>query len=133
MKLSKLSLVVLAIILAGSISVVAQTAPNFENGFKPWGSYDGSHLDTVNLMNGNVMLHAPVVPNIPQRGALGLSNTLYASSKDWQVVCVPNSGGQRCDWEKGGRRDHHPTVTRPECPSHHPQVGLFLWDKFHRL
>src|SRR5258708_21694490 len=100
MKLAKvLGVVGLAIILVGNISAMAQTAPNFENGFKPWGSYDGSRLDTVNLMNGNVMLHAPLIPSIPQRGALGLSNTLYASSKDWQVVCVPNQG---CSWDKGG-------------------------------
>ncbi len=71
MKLNTLVWVVVAIILVGSLSAVAQTQPNFENGFKPWGSYDGSHLDSVNLMNGNVMLHAPLVPSIPQRARSG--------------------------------------------------------------
>ena len=97
--------VVLAIILGGSGFLFGQTAPNLENGFKPYGSYDGSHLDTVNLMNGNLMLHAPLLPDLPQRGALGVSETLYSSSKDWQAVCVPDPhspAGEKCSWQKGG-------------------------------
>jgi RHS repeat-associated protein len=85
--------------------LLAQTAPNLENGWKPYGSYDGTRLDTVNLMNGNLMLHAPVIPDLPQRGALSITNTLFVSSKDWQVACAANSGspsGQTCSWQKGG-------------------------------
>src|ERR1700733_9879879 len=104
MKVAKLW-VLCAVIVMSSIVLVAQTAPNFENGWKPYGSYDGSHLDTVNLMNGNVMLHAPVIPDVPQRGAFNLSEMLYTSSKDWQVVCVPKPtvpGGMMCSWKNGG-------------------------------
>jgi hypothetical protein len=85
--------------------LLAQTAPSFENGWKPYGSYDGSHLDTVNLMNGNLMLHAPLLPGIPQRGSLSSDYTIYMSSKDWQVVGTPNPSqpsGQECSWKKGG-------------------------------
>ncbi len=57
MKAARL-VVVVAIILGSFTWLHAQTAPNFENGWKPYGSYDGSRLDTVNLMNGNLMLHA---------------------------------------------------------------------------
>ncbi len=93
-------IVVFAVILLNCGPIFSQTAPNLENGFKPYGSYDGSHLDTVNLMNGNLMLHAPLIPGAPQRGSLQISNTLYVTSKDWQVSC--SSGSSICRWVKGG-------------------------------
>ena len=71
--------------------------PNLENGFKPYGSYEGSKLDTVNLMNGNVVFHAPLMPETPQRGSFKIFSTLYSTSQDWQVVCNPG-----CKWAKGG-------------------------------
>jgi YD repeat-containing protein len=104
MKAARL-VVVVAIILGSAAWLHAQTAPNLENGWKPYGSYDGSHLDTVNLMNGNLMLHAPLLPGIPQRGSLSLNAVLQANSKDWQVVCVPNTtGSENCSWKNGGMR-----------------------------
>ncbi|MBZ5533771.1 MAG: hypothetical protein LAO20_20265, partial [Acidobacteriia bacterium] len=82
---------------------LAQTPPNLENGWKPFGSYEGSHLDTVNVMNGNLMFHAPLIPGAPGRGALTFSYSLYGSSKDWQAVCGPLPGGAiGCKWQKGG-------------------------------
>jgi RHS repeat-associated protein len=96
MKLAKL-LQLFAIIFVFSNLLLAQAAPNLENGWKPFGSYEGTHLDTVNLMNGNVMLHMPLVPDYPQRGALKVANTIYYGSKDWQVICSPG-----CSWQKGG-------------------------------
>src|SRR6266700_1880978 len=93
----------LAVLLAGNVSVFAQTSPNLENGFKHWGSYDGGSLDTVNLMNGNLMLHAPLLPGTPQRGSLSLNETLNVTSKDWQVACKPiPSGPLSCSWQRGG-------------------------------
>jgi RHS repeat-associated protein len=90
--------------LAFPSSLVAQTSPNLDNGWKPFGSYDGTHLDTVNLMNGNLMLHLPIVPDVPQRGSLKVSYSLYGSSKDWQVSCSWNQQTQKwqCGWQKGG-------------------------------
>jgi RHS repeat-associated protein len=96
MKLAKW-LQLFVIIFAFSNLLSAQTAPNLENGFKPYGSYEGSKLDTVNLMNGNVIFHAPLIPETPQRGSLKVFNTLYSTSQDWQVVCNPG-----CKWAKGG-------------------------------
>jgi RHS repeat-associated protein len=96
MKLARLALV-LAIMFGGNSFLQAQTAPNFENGWKPYGSYDGTHLDTVNLMNGNVMFHGPLMPDTPQRGSLKVSSFLYSTSQDWQVQCNPG-----CKWVKGG-------------------------------
>jgi len=102
MKAARL-VVVAAIILGSAAWLHAQTAPNLENGWKPYGSYDGSHLDTVNLMNGNLMLHAPIVPLGSQRGSLALQYSLFATAKAWQVVCVPNTSfGLACSWRNGG-------------------------------
>ncbi|HWG48730.1 MAG TPA: hypothetical protein VN669_03500, partial [Candidatus Acidoferrales bacterium] len=84
--------------------VSAQTQPNLENGWKPYGSYDGSHLDSVNLMNGNLMFHAPILPDQDGRNGLTLRYTLYGSSKDWQARCFFNTSTQlwQCSWVKAG-------------------------------
>ncbi|MGZ4828826.1 MAG: hypothetical protein ACXV78_04220, partial [Candidatus Angelobacter sp.] len=79
-----------AIICVLSHLLLAQTAPNLENGFKNYGSYDGSHLDTVNVMNGNLMLHIPVLPAFAQRGEFAPQYSLYVTSKAWQVHCKPD-------------------------------------------
>src|SRR5438105_15752298 len=79
MKAARLAVVV-AIILGIAAWLHAQTSPNIEKGWKPYGSYDSSHLDTVNLMNVNLMLHLPIVPNAPQRGYLKISYSLHGTS-----------------------------------------------------
>jgi hypothetical protein len=103
MKVVRLA-VVIVMVLWGAAWLRAQTSPNLENGWKPYGSYDGSRLDTVNLMNGNLMLHAPIIPDAPQRGSLKVSYALYGTSKDWQTVCFWNQTTQlwQCGWQKGG-------------------------------
>lgn len=102
MKLAKL-LCISAFVCVFSNLIVAQAAPNLENGWKPYGSYEGSHLDTVNVMNGNLMFHAPLTPETPQRGSVKVSNAVYVSSNDWQAVCTnPPNRGQVCNWRKGG-------------------------------
>jgi RHS repeat-associated protein len=101
MKLAKL-LCVSAFVCAFSNLILGQSAPNLENGFKNYGSYDGSHLDTVNVMNGNVMLHIPVLPALAQRGEFSPQYSLYVTSKSWQVHCKPDtssSTGQVCWWD----------------------------------
>ncbi|HET9165370.1 MAG TPA: hypothetical protein VFP11_05195, partial [Candidatus Angelobacter sp.] len=100
MKLAKW-LQLFAIIFVFS-NLFAQTAPDLENGFKHYGSYDGSHLDTVNLENGNLMLHAPLLPNYPQRGNLNLQDILAFTSKTWQVICIDVQLVQECGWFHGG-------------------------------
>jgi hypothetical protein len=102
MKAARLAVAV-AIILGSAAWLHAQTAPNLENGWKPYGSYDGSHLDTVNLMNGNQMLHAPLLPNYPQRGgSLTMQSFLYQTSKSWQVFCtVALNNEVTCQWGVG--------------------------------
>src|SRR5258708_26750331 len=88
MKLSKLWLVILAIILAGSIPVLAQSNPNEEQGLKPYDSWHGGDLDSVSLSNGGLVLHLPLA-SFPQRGNLDLSFMVRFSTKQWRVVTPP--------------------------------------------
>jgi hypothetical protein len=80
-------LAVFVLLFAAEFSLRAEKAPDLENGFKSYGSYDGSHLDTVRLMNGNLVLHAPLLPDYPQRGKFFLTDIHVLNSKTWQVVC----------------------------------------------
>ncbi|HSM87367.1 MAG TPA: hypothetical protein VLT16_14520, partial [Candidatus Limnocylindrales bacterium] len=97
-----------AVVVFASICIVAasaQQAPNLENGFKDYGSYDGGHLDTVNLMNGNLMLHVPLLPVYAQRGSFAPQYSLYMTSKGWQTQCKPmstSSTGEVCWWQTSG-------------------------------
>jgi RHS repeat-associated protein len=102
MRVARLVLVV-AIILGSAAWLHAQMPPNLENGFKNWGSYDSTKLDTVNTLNGNQMLHAPLLPNYPQRGgSLTMQSFLYQTSKSWQVFCsVQLNNEVTCQWGLG--------------------------------
>jgi hypothetical protein len=66
MKLARLVLVV-AIIFGSAAWLHAQMPPNLENGFKNWGSYDSTKLDTVNTLNGNQMLRRRPSTQTPVR------------------------------------------------------------------
>lgn len=93
----------LAFLLAGGgVVALAQMQPNLDNGFKDYGSTHGSNIDTVQLMNGNWMLHAPLFADIVQRGDLTAHYFAYATSKTWQIKCTSNTQGQTCWWAPGG-------------------------------
>src|SRR5437773_12356514 len=68
------------IVLAATMLATGQTQPNLENGFKHYGSYDFHGIDTVNTMNGNLMLHTSLLPDYPQRGKLAPHYNLYVTS-----------------------------------------------------
>jgi YD repeat-containing protein len=86
-----------AVIFICSTLSWGQTPPDVENGFKAYGSYDGSNLDSVNLMNGNLTLNIPMPFTYPQRGNnIDPKNHLTFNFKGWQVVCP--GGGQSCYW-----------------------------------
>lgn len=59
-------------LLVAATTAFSQTTPDFDIGTKPYGSYQGGDIDTVNLGSGSVSLHIPVV-SYPQRGDLDLS------------------------------------------------------------
>jgi YD repeat-containing protein len=64
----KKSFFALAISLSSvGIVCLAQTNPNLENGVKPFGSYDATSIDTINLATGALSLHIPLL-SYPQRG-----------------------------------------------------------------
>lgn len=62
-----LAVCVLVFLAAGR--AVAQVAAPDEQGTKPFGSYYGSDIESVNMDNGRVVLHIPLY-SIPQRGEL---------------------------------------------------------------
>ena len=79
-------LVVVALFIAANISAFSQNDdPAMEIGFKPYGSYHGGDLDSINLSNGFLNLHIPVV-NYPQRGDISYTvELLYNNTKGWSV------------------------------------------------
>ncbi|HZR27779.1 MAG TPA: RHS repeat-associated core domain-containing protein, partial [Terriglobales bacterium] len=73
---------------------LAQTSPNLEQGFKPYGSYQGGNIDSVSLTNGNVILHIPIV-SYPQRGGkLRLNFMALYNNKGWTVAHTSSSPPQ---------------------------------------
>jgi RHS repeat-associated protein len=101
MKLVRLALAFAVIFVCNFIQ--AQTAPDLENGFKSYGSYDSSTIDTVDLKSGNLMVHIPMPWTYPQRGSdISAKNLLTMSSKTWQTKCVnPDGSGNHCFWTSG--------------------------------
>src|SRR5580658_230182 len=91
------------ILLAGACAF-GQNQPNTDNGYQPYGSFDEGHIDSVNAMNGNLILNFPVPFAYPQRGSLNPRYLFYLSSKNWMVNCVPDTQsptGLDCQWQPG--------------------------------
>ena len=90
MKLIKL-IVCIGCIL-GSNFALGQSSddPTMDVGFKPYGSYHGGDLDSINLSNGFLNIHIPVI-SFPQRGSMGYTpQVIYNNYKGWSVLpdCV---------------------------------------------
>src|SRR6202020_1909284 len=85
MKLVRLA-VCIGVILGISTFALGQSEPNLETGFKPYGSYHGTDVDTVSIMNGNVTVHIPFPADYPQRGSLHDTMALLSHSKGWHLV-----------------------------------------------
>jgi hypothetical protein len=84
---------VCSFVFLGAISCFAQTAPNLDQGFKPYGSYQGGNIDSVSLSNGNVILHGPVA-SFPQRGGKLQLNFIFTyNNKGWVVKNFPSPPG----------------------------------------
>src|SRR5690349_642344 len=65
-----------------------------EQGIKPYGSYHGGELDSINMVNGKLILHIPLI-SYPQRGSklhLGFSISYHNPFYVVQDSCngVPN-------------------------------------------
>jgi RHS repeat-associated protein len=88
-----------AVLLATFLSpALAQINPNLETGFKPFGSYDDTSLDSVSVTNGNLIVHIPIF-DYPQRGQLKARLMLTYNGKGWQDF--PHCLQQSCSpaWE----------------------------------
>jgi YD repeat-containing protein len=69
----------------------AQQTPDIAPGIQPSQSYSGSQFDAVNLQNGNLTAHLPLI-SYPQRGGkLKLSFSLLWNGKPWvpSQTCLP--------------------------------------------
>jgi hypothetical protein len=106
MKLVKL-LPLFVIVVAFTKLLSAQTSPDLENGFKNYGSYHSSDVDTVDLKSGNLMIHIPMPWTYPQRGGqINPKSLLTMSSKTWQIKCFTlENQGPFCYWTPGVWRD----------------------------
>ena len=69
----------------------AQTNPNLETGFKPFGVFDSTTFDSVNISNGNLTLDIPIL-DYPQRGGIAVRVRLTYNNKGWRVIpdCFTN-------------------------------------------
>src|SRR5579884_1518180 len=85
MKLRKIVFLLPLVFLAGS-SMFSQTQPNLETGYKPYGSHDATGIDSINLSNGDLMVHIALPFNYPQRGdRISLPIYLQSNSKGWHA------------------------------------------------
>jgi len=62
----------------------AQINPNLETGLMPYGSYDSSNFDSIDLATFDVTLHIPVLA-LPQRGSLRVVYGIVFNDKGWWV------------------------------------------------
>lgn len=96
-------LAALVLSLAASLTTNAQDInPNL--GLTPYQSLHGGDIDSINLSNGNLMLHIPLV-DYPQRGAVRLSFSLTYNSASTHSTqeCVPIPPQPKCTlfWVSG--------------------------------
>jgi len=73
----------------------AQDNPNLQNGIVPFGTYDGSDFDTVNLHSGNLALHIPLF-DYPQRGSLSGRYMIVGNTKTFFVTQSCNPTLETC-------------------------------------
>ena len=85
----------LILLFFGAPGSSAQDISSLQNGIVPFGAYDGADFDSVNLSNGNLMLHIPLF-NYPQRGTLPGQFQIVANTKSFYVVQSCNPQLQTC-------------------------------------
>lgn len=105
MKLIARLLFAVLVLCAASAYCQNNDDPTMDVGFKPYGSYHGGDIDSVNLSNGFLNLHIPLV-EYPQRGALNYSaQIIYNNHRGWSVIpdCInENTCHPVWAWKGGG-------------------------------
>ena len=59
-----------------------------EAGIVPYRSYQDGQFDSVDTLNGNVLIHIPLV-SFPQRGRVHLSFSRYQQQRRWVGLGYP--------------------------------------------
>ena len=79
-------LALLILLFSFTVPMLAQApGPEIQQGMLPYGTFQDGAIDSVNLGNGNVVLHIPLI-EYPQRGGkLRLSFKLFATNKSWRI------------------------------------------------
>lgn len=93
----KVALILLALIFVGSSAVVwGQESKASGRGFQPAGSYALSDLETINTVNGNMILNFPLGKLAPGRGGLSAGINVVYNSKlyDTRLEYVPDDSNQ---------------------------------------
>src|SRR5712691_661491 len=87
--------------LLATIPCIAQTAPNLEQGFKPYGSYQGGDIDSVGLTNGNLMLHGRLASYSQRGGKLRLNFVFSYNNKGWGIKKLTSPPAQVWSYSGG--------------------------------
>jgi hypothetical protein len=96
---ARLYAVLIASLLSLCFRLSAQETFDIQRGLTPYGSFKGGDLDSVNMVNGNLSLHIPIL-SYPQRGkSLRLNYNIYYNDKQfllnyWMNGVVVNGGWQ---------------------------------------
>jgi hypothetical protein len=87
--------------------LLCQAPPDFGKGLTPFTVYNSTAIDNVNMTNGNVYVHIPIL-SYPQRGkALDLSFSIFANARVWGCGWPTDQStswgpGWVCTWEMQG-------------------------------
>nr|MDQ3280899.1 hypothetical protein [Acidobacteriota bacterium] len=81
-----------AIALYAACTAFGQKTPGHELGVRPNRLYEFDNIDTINLLNGNLMIAVPIGAAAPVGPQLGLQLKLVYNSKVWdyEVIFDPN-------------------------------------------
>jgi len=99
MKMFKM-MCILAMFVAACAALHGQAVNPSDVGFVPAGMYQHTDIDSVNMANGNAVIHIPLF-GYPQLGSsLKLDYSIIANTSLWQpnIVCYPDgAGGSVCE------------------------------------
>jgi len=103
---------VLALFISNAQPLYAQGDPNTQRGVRPFGSYNGGNIDTIDLSNGSLAVDIPLI-SYPQRGGkLGLGFKLHYRNNGnyYDVSCAPQ--GSPCGADGLYYFDHGFSIVR---------------------
>src|ERR1700678_609807 len=78
-------------------SLWSQMTVDTDQGLKPYGSYNGGDIDSINVLSGNLVLHIPLL-SYPQRGKLTSDYFLSYNSEMWHPKELTTSTTYKYMW-----------------------------------